>query len=78
MFGQASRGRESAGEAAVALHCRVGVGVWFCVELCGPFTPDPSPLFHGGEGSSVGQSGRTSEKKRIQLPCMMAAMSAGV
>ena len=30
---QASRGRQSAGEAAVALHCRVGFGVWLCVEV---------------------------------------------
>ncbi|MFN9291619.1 MAG: hypothetical protein ACK6EB_26380, partial [Planctomyces sp.] len=53
--GRASRGRESAGEAAVALHCRAGLGQWLCVEVFCPLTPDPSPPFHGGVGGIAGE-----------------------
>jgi len=52
VFGQASRGRESAGEAAVALHCRAGVGLWQCVGECvAPSPPTPLPRFTGARGA---------------------------
>ncbi len=51
VFGQACRGRESAGEAAVALHFRVGPGLWQCVGgVCAPSPPTPLPRFTGARG----------------------------
>ena len=47
---QASRGRKSAGEAAVELHCRAGLAFGCVHGVCGRLTPDPSPPFHGCEG----------------------------
>ena len=45
------------------------------MDAIAPSPPTPLPRFTGARGVMVGQSGRTSEKKRIQLPCMMAVMS---